>query len=60
MSPVPYDWRKLAELHKPTDPAAIVAEIRRLSGTGLKPRDISNALRLDLGAVLEALRAVAA
>jgi hypothetical protein len=55
-----YDWRLLADVHKPTDPAAIAAEIRRLHATGLKPRDISNTLRLDLGVVLQALRAVAA
>jgi hypothetical protein len=58
--PAAFDWRLLADMHKPTDPAAIAAEIRRLAATGLKPRDISNTLRLDMGAVLEALREVAA
>ncbi len=50
------DWGLLAEMHKPTDPAAIAAEIRRLRATGLTPRDIANTLRLGLGAVLDALR----
>jgi hypothetical protein len=61
MSPAPYDWRKLAELHKPTNPAAIAIEIRRLhSDNCLTARDISNTLRLDLGIVLAALHSVAA
>ena len=56
MSPA-YDWRLLADMHKPTDPAAIAVEIRRLhSDDGLTARDISNTLRLDLGVVLQALR----
>ncbi len=42
--------------HRPSDPAVIAAEIRRLHRDGLKPRDIANSLRLGLGAVLEALR----
>ena len=43
--------------HRPSDPAAIDAEIRRLHSTGLQPRDISTALRIALPAVLTALRA---
>jgi transposase-like protein len=50
-----YDWRQLADLHRPTDEAAIGAEIRRLYQTGLKPRDISSALRLDISTVIQAL-----
>jgi hypothetical protein len=57
MSPA-YDWRLLAEMYKPTDPAAIALEIRRQHRTGLKPRDIATALRVDIGDVLAALREV--
>jgi len=49
-------WQMLANMHRPTDPEAIAAEIRRLRKTGLTARDISNTLRLDLGVVLAALR----
>ena len=49
-----YDQR--ATQHRPTDPAAIAAEIRRLVAGGLRPRDVSNALRIDLSQVLNALR----
>jgi len=56
-----FDWRKLADLHKPGDPAAIAIEIRRLHrDNSLTARDISDTLRLDLGVVLHALREVAA
>jgi hypothetical protein len=48
-------WRLLEDLYRPTDRAVISAEIRRLHATGLKPRDISSALRIDVSAVLEAL-----
>jgi hypothetical protein len=53
-------WALLANLHRPTDPVALASEIRRLRETGLTARDISVALRLDIGAVLEALRESAA
>jgi transposase-like protein len=43
-------------LHRPTDEGAIGAEIRRLYQTGLKPRDISTALRLDISTVIRALQ----
>jgi hypothetical protein len=49
-----------ADIHRPTDPVVIAAEICRLRQTGLTPRDIANSLRLGLGAVLEALRQDAA
>jgi hypothetical protein len=45
-----------ADLHRPTDPGALAREIRRLARTGLRPRDIAAALRVDLGAVLSAIR----
>jgi hypothetical protein len=44
-----------AQEHRPTEPAALAAEIRRLRRTGLTPRDIAVALRIGLGQVLEAL-----
>ena len=50
-----YDWRALADLHRPTDTAVLYAEIRRQAASGLKARDISTALRIDLAQVLEAL-----
>ena len=50
-----YDWRALADLHRPTDQATLYAEIRRQAASGLKARDISTALRIDMGVVLEAL-----
>ena len=60
-----YDWRALvaatdydrrARMHAPTDSTVLTAEIRRLRQTGLTARDIANTLRLDMGAVLTALR----
>jgi hypothetical protein len=45
----------LANLHRPSDPAALAAEIARLNRGGLKPLDISVALRVALPTVLEAL-----
>lgn len=48
------------DTHRPTDGEALQAEIRRLHQTGLTARDIANSLRLGLGAVLEALREIAA
>ena len=52
-------WQMLANMHRPTDPTALAGEIRRLHGTGLTPRDIAATLRLDMAAVLQALREVA-
>jgi hypothetical protein len=49
-------YHELALLYRPTDPAALKAEIRRMRSRGLLPRDIATALRLDLAAVVEALR----
>ena len=49
-------YAALSRRYRPTDPAAIAAECRRLCGTGLKPRDVAQALRIDLAAVVEALR----
>jgi hypothetical protein len=49
-----YDPR--AKLHRPSDPAALAAEVRRLHGLGLTAADISVALRLDLAQVRETLQ----
>jgi hypothetical protein len=49
------DWRQMANLHRPTDPALLAAEMQRLAAQGLTPRDISVALAIDIGVVLEAL-----
>jgi len=54
-----FEWSERAELYRPTDEAAIAAEIRQLHQTGLTPRDISSAMRLNLGMVLRALQAAA-
>lgn len=51
------DYALLAQKHRPTDQTALRAEVCRLATTGLKPIDIATALRLDLAAVLEMLRA---
>jgi hypothetical protein len=40
---------------RPSDPAAMVLEIRRLASTGLQAADISVALRLDHVYVMQAL-----
>ncbi len=54
--PGQYDWR---DLYKPTDPAVVAVEIRRLPDTGLRVRDIADTLRINIAAVLEALRTAA-
>lgn len=48
-------WQLLADMHRPADPQAIGAEIRRLHQSGLTVRDVAVALRLDLGQVLTAI-----
>lgn len=53
-----FDWRLLADAHRPTEPTGFYPEIRRLYGEGLTPRDIAAALRIDLGSVLSALKQV--
>lgn len=42
--------------HRPTDIMVMADEIRRLHGTGLKPRDIADSLRIGIAAVTQALR----
>jgi hypothetical protein len=41
------EYELLAGKYRPTDPAALNAEIRRLAATGLKAADIAVALRLS-------------
>lgn len=49
------NYALLAQMHRPTDPAALAAEVRRLASTGLSVQDISTALRIDLAQVHEML-----
>jgi hypothetical protein len=49
------DYRKRADLHRPTDGDAFWEAICQLAMTGLTPRDISAALGIGVGAVLQAL-----
>ena len=51
------DYDRLARIHRPSDPAVLAMEMRRLHSNGLTPRDISVALRLSIGQVLESLAA---
>ena len=55
MMPTAHDYDRRANAHRPTTIGAMANEIRRLKNTGLTVRDISVALRLDLGQVLTAL-----
>ncbi len=50
-------YAALAAMHRPTDPAALAAEIRRLHRTGLTSRDIAAALRMRLDEVVNVLEA---
>lgn len=50
------DWRALAEAHRPKQPEAVAAEVRRLHGTGLMARDISTLLGIDLPMVLQMIQ----
>lgn len=51
------EYRVRALRHRPTDPALLAAEIHRLAAGGWTARDIATALRLDVVAVLQILRA---
>ena len=51
------DYDRLARIHRPSNPAVLAMEMRRLHANGLTARDIAAALRLDIGQVLEALTA---
>lgn len=54
------EYAVLANLHRPTDPEALTAEIHQLHRGGLKPLDISTALRLSVVQVAAVLAAGAA
>lgn len=49
------NYELLARMNRPSDPTAIASEVRRLRRSGLQPRDIAQALRLDLASVREIL-----
>ncbi len=49
-------YELLAQQHRPLDDAALAAECRRLHATGLTPRDVAIAMRVDLAIVLDWLR----
>ena len=53
------EYEALAAVHRPSDPAAMAAEIRRLAASGLTPRDVASALRLPLDLVINTLEASA-
>ena len=54
------DYAKLAQRHRPAEPAAMGDEIRRQAANGLKPRDIASHLGLHIDVVLRELRQVSA
>ena len=49
------DYARLAELNRPANKADLAREVTRLVETGLKPRDVAQALRIDLAEVLTLL-----
>jgi hypothetical protein len=49
------DYRALANLHRPREPQAIAAEIRRLAASGLKAADIATALNMAIEQVRQIL-----
>ncbi len=46
------DYQRRADQHRPRDESAMARECSRLVATGLTPRDVATALRLDLAEVL--------
>ena len=48
-------YAALSQLHRPSDPRAMAAEVKRLRASGLSARDISAALRLLLSDVIDIL-----
>lgn len=51
------DYARLAQQYRPTDPAALAAEVRRLALQGLTERDIGMALSVNPEQVRRALAA---
>ena len=52
-NPEPLDWQERADRYRPQAAADMAAEVRRLASSGLKARDISTALQLDLAVVVQ-------
>ena len=50
-----FDYRRLADVHRPSCNDALTADVRRLARSGLTARDIPAALRVNLAQVLELL-----
>ena len=48
-------YARLAQEHRPTDPATLAAEARKLHGAGHSADYIASALRLPIDAVIEAI-----
>jgi DNA-binding NarL/FixJ family response regulator len=46
------DYNARASQHRPSDPAALATEIRRMHADGLTSRDIAEALRLSHAQVI--------
>lgn len=46
------DYRRLAQLHRPTDSAGLARAVHDLLAQGLTPRDAAQALQLPLGWVI--------
>jgi len=49
------EYESLAARHRPSDPAVMAREIRRLADSGLSARDISVALRLSYDYIVNVL-----
>jgi hypothetical protein len=49
------EYELLAGLHRPTDPAVLAAEIRRLHGSGIGAETIAVSLHVQVEAVLAVL-----
>jgi hypothetical protein len=49
-------YNELANANRPSDRQSLVRECSQLLSTGLKARDIAQALRLDIGEAMELLR----
>lgn len=49
------DYARLAQLHQPTDRAALAREVSRMVSTGLTPRDVAQALRMSVADIMTML-----
>jgi hypothetical protein len=50
-----FKYEERANLHRPSDQAALAGEIKRLHQGGLKPLDVAQSLRLNLDVVVNVL-----